>query len=381
MSVASDPPSRRAAPGVTPAAAAARLGPLWRELLRLDQVGLDDDFFDLGGDSALAVELFARIEREFGRKLPLATLFDAPTVGRLAEVLAQGSTAACPCLVPIQPAGRSRPLFLIHDGTGEVLGYRTLARRLGVERPVYGFQWAGPAAGEAGALTVEALATRYVQELSHAQPQGPYYLGGYCGGGTVAYEMAQQLTARGEHVALLALIDAFNWARLPPPSRRERWRFDAERLEFLVRNYFYLPAEARRHLRCDKAAELAARLKHMRTRGLRQVWRADSAPMAAALRAYQAQPYPGRVLDIRPRVQHRRMRGEGAKWGQLALGGVDVIVLPAHAGGLLPEPLVQHLAEALRKSLTAADAATDPGPVLVAGRPAGVTAAGRDTAS
>ncbi|MGH9507230.1 MAG: thioesterase domain-containing protein, partial [Terriglobales bacterium] len=194
MSVVSNPPSRRAAPGVTAAEAAARLAPLWRELLRLDQVGWDDDYFDLGGDSVLAVELFARIEREFGRKLPLATLFDAPTVGRLAEVLAEGPPAAGSCLVPIQPAGRSRPLFLVHDGTGEVLCYRTLARRLGTERPVYGFQWAGRAA-EAGALTVEALATHYVQELQRAQPQGPYYLGGYCGGGTVAYEMAQQFTA------------------------------------------------------------------------------------------------------------------------------------------------------------------------------------------
>lgn len=381
MSVVSNPLSRRAAPSVTPAEAAARLAPLWREVLHLDRVGLDDDYFDLGGDSALAVELFARIEREFGRKLPLATLFDAPTVGRLAEVLAQGSPAAGSCLVAIQPAGRSRPLFLIHDGTGEVLCYRTLARRLGTERPVYGFQWASRAAGEAGALTVEALATRYVQELQRAQPQGPYYLGGYCGGGTVAYEMAQQLTARGERVALLALIDTSNWARLAPPSRRERLRFDAERLEFLVRNYFHLPAGARQNLRRDKAAELAARLKQLRTRGLRQVWRADSAPIAAALRAYQAQPYPGRVLDIRPRVQHRRLLGEGAKWGQLALGGAEVIILPAHAGGVLPEPLVQHLAEALRESLAAADAATDPGPVLVAARPAGATAMGRDTAS
>ncbi|MGH9533788.1 MAG: thioesterase domain-containing protein [Terriglobales bacterium] len=346
-----------AAPPPAPADVGDRLAAIWREVLGLESVGLNENYFDLGGDSALAVVLFARIEREFGRKLPLATLFDAATIAELAAVLQRQPRDASP-LVSLQAAGAKRPLFLVHDATGTVLGYRHLARRLGAERPIYGLQAAESTTGAAHAATVEGLARRYLQALRAVQSAGPYYLAGYCGGGTIAYEMAQQLTQSGEPVGLLALIDTFNWDRLPPRSGLDLWWFDAERLGFFVRNACRLRGVARRRLFADKISALGARVLRIPTHGLRQAWNADTAALGAALQRYEAKPYPGRVLDVRPGWQHRRLRGERAKWGGLALGGQQVLLLPVHAGGVLPEPLVQHLAETLGSALHQADAAT-----------------------
>lgn len=336
--------------------ATARLAAVWCEVLGLESVGPDENYFDLGGDSSLAVELFARVEQEFGRKLPLATLFDAATVRALAAVICSDSPSTSSPLVRIQPEGTQRPLYLVHDATGDVLGYRNLARRLGTARPVYGLQAGAPAEDAVGEPTVEGLARRYVDAVREVQPVGPYYLGGYCGGGTIAYEMAQQLTAAGERVSLLALVDTFNWAQLPPRSRLGSLWFGAERFVFLLGNFFALHGSGRRQFFRDKKAALAARVRDIRTRGLHQVWNADLAAMGFAFQRYDAKPYSGLLLDLRPQSQHRRLRGEQAKWGGLARGGQEILILPVGARGILLEPLVQHLADALNTLLSRADA-------------------------
>jgi acyl-CoA synthetase (AMP-forming)/AMP-acid ligase II/thioesterase domain-containing protein/acyl carrier protein len=183
----------------------ARLQKLWAEALRIPNVGLDDNFFMLGGDSLQAVELFLRIEQELGRRLPRSILFQAGTVAEMARCIEDAAPSSC--IVPIQTKGDGPPFFCVHDGNGEVLNYRELARLMGEAQPFYGIQCRGLDREGVPFIRIEEMATYYIQEIKGIQPEGPYYLGGYSFGGRVAYVMAQQLHAAGEEVAFLALLD------------------------------------------------------------------------------------------------------------------------------------------------------------------------------
>jgi acyl-CoA synthetase (AMP-forming)/AMP-acid ligase II/thioesterase domain-containing protein/acyl carrier protein len=188
----------------------AKLQRLWTEVLRLDRVGLHEDFFMLGGDSLQAVELFLRIEREFGRRLPRSVLFEAGTVAKMAQTIEE--IVPSPCLVPIQPKGNRPPFFCVHDANGEVLNYRDLAHLVGDAQPFYGIQCRGLDGEEEPFTNVDDMAGHYVREIKKIQPVGPYYIGGYSFGGRVAYVMAQQMRAAGEEIAFLGLLDVYSQA-------------------------------------------------------------------------------------------------------------------------------------------------------------------------
>ncbi|HKI01152.1 MAG TPA: non-ribosomal peptide synthetase, partial [Thermoanaerobaculia bacterium] len=189
----------------------AALAELYTELLGVERVSVRDGFFDLGGHSMVAVRLLGRVRSALGVELPLASLLAGGSVEALAAAVRAargGDLADTGDLVEIQPAAGSdrRPLFLVHAVGGSVLSYAGLARALGAGQPVWGLQ--APSAEELPAVTLEALAARYVAGVRRVQPAGPYQLGGWSMGGTVAYEMARQLTAAGEAVALVAMIDS-----------------------------------------------------------------------------------------------------------------------------------------------------------------------------
>ena len=184
-----------------------RLVGIWEQVLGVPVVGANDDFFELGGHSLLAVNLFVQIEKAFGRQLPLATLFRAPTVRQLADVLHREAEEETPTsLVAIQPHGSRPPFFCVHGAGGGVLLFHALARYLKPDQPFYGFQARDPDKEQA-APKVEDIAAAYVRELRDFQSEGPYYLGGYSSGGLVAFEMARRLRAQGHSVALLVLFD------------------------------------------------------------------------------------------------------------------------------------------------------------------------------
>ena len=202
------PTGRRAAAGATDALE-RRLTSIWERALDLDALGLDDDFFDLGGHSLLAVEVFDRIEREFGRRLPLATIFEASTVRRLAAALREdGWAQPRRSLVPITTTGRRPPLFFVAAGDGNAVGFGALARRLGSDQPFCALQPRGINGGAPLQRTVERMAAHYVNAITRVQRRGPFLLGGRCLGAFAAYEMARLLEARGERVALLAILDS-----------------------------------------------------------------------------------------------------------------------------------------------------------------------------
>ncbi|MEM9682363.1 MAG: non-ribosomal peptide synthetase, partial [Pseudomonadota bacterium] len=183
----------------------AELTELWRDTLGIAEVGLRDDFFLLGGDSLQAVELFLRIEKHVGRRLPRSILFEASTVAEMARRI--GDEAAPGCLVPIQPDGNRTPFFCVHGIDGGVLYFRDLARHLGSDRPFYGVQATADTDRDMPFLGLEDMVRRYLEDIRKVQLAGPYLLGGYSFGGWAAFEMARQLKREGERVALLAIID------------------------------------------------------------------------------------------------------------------------------------------------------------------------------
>ncbi|MFV2067962.1 MAG: amino acid adenylation domain-containing protein, partial [Pirellulales bacterium] len=185
-----------------------RLLRVWKRVLR-QPIEIDDDFFDRGGDSLRAMELLTALENELDRPVPLALLLDHPTVESLANCLQQWTQdQPWSPLVPIHRTGDRPPFFCVHPGGGNGLCYLPLALHMGEDQPVYALQAAGLDGRRQPVETVEAMAAEYVTAMRSVQPTGPYALGGWSFGGTVAYEMAHQLVEAGEAIRLLAVIDA-----------------------------------------------------------------------------------------------------------------------------------------------------------------------------
>jgi thioesterase domain-containing protein/acyl carrier protein len=180
---------------------------IWEELLGVELIGPTQSFFDLGGNSLLALRLAAQIKRRLSCDLPLASLFAGATVRQMAAaILEQQASAAAPrpAVVPLQPAGTLPPLFCVHPAGREVHGYINLVRHLGGDQPVYGV----PDLGEDLARPLAQIAAEHVQAVRAVQPEGPYHLLGWSFGGSVVYEMAVQLERDGQQVAFVGLLDS-----------------------------------------------------------------------------------------------------------------------------------------------------------------------------
>lgn len=181
---------------------------IWEEILNVKPIGIHDNFFTLGGHSLLATRLFAQIDKRIMKGLPITLLFQYPTVAQLAEVIDQKRPSdAWSALVPIKKGGTRPPFYCVHGGAGHVFNYQKLADYLSPDQPFYGVQPPGWTGHRVEIPQVEELAALYVAEIRQFQPEGPYYLGGFCFGGMVVYEMARLLQEAGQEVALLALIE------------------------------------------------------------------------------------------------------------------------------------------------------------------------------
>ena len=236
-------PSRSSRSPTLPRATSSRRDScgIWEEILKVQPVGVTDNFFDLGGHSFLAVRLFARLRKVFGREMPLATIFQAPTIEGLARLLRQeGWSSPFSSLVPIRPLGSKPPLYCIHAGGGNVIFYMDLARHLGTDQPVYGLQAQGMDGKRSRAERLEDMSAAYIKEIREFQPEGPYHIGGASYGGLIAFEMAQQLVREGQPVGLLAMFDTWgpDYPRLRPDehSLRIRWVRFCERVALHVGN-------------------------------------------------------------------------------------------------------------------------------------------------
>ena len=234
---------------------------LWKKLLGYRQIGINDNYFDLGGNSLMAVRMFAQIENIFGKRLPLATLYEAPTIKKLAGIIsAEKYTPSWASLVKIQPSGSQPPFFCIHAEGGHVLEYRLLANYLGKDQPFYGLQAKGLEGKNVVDATIEEMAADYIREIKTVQTKGPYFIGGYCLGGIVAFEIAHKLQRDGDEVAFLTLIST---------STPDHLRNIRPGLTALHRIFFNILE--RTELEIDNLSALSAREKaiHLRDRIVR----------------------------------------------------------------------------------------------------------------
>jgi amino acid adenylation domain-containing protein len=181
---------------------------IWSKVLKIDKIGVRDNFFDLGGHSLLAPYLTTQIKEQFGKEIALTALFQNPTIEQLATIIQTDSdNSSESCLVPIQPNGSKPPFFCVPGAGGRPFYFYHLGRYLGKDQPFYSFE--NDLYQQLGEITqIEAIASIYIQAMQDLQPQGPYFLGGHSYGGNVVFEMAQQLVKQGEKVALLAIIDS-----------------------------------------------------------------------------------------------------------------------------------------------------------------------------
>jgi amino acid adenylation domain-containing protein/FkbH-like protein len=346
---------------------------LWQKLLRAEKVGTEDDFFELGGHSLLAVRLFAQVEKMTGRKLPLVTLFQAPTIRQLAAVLCQEqASGAHSVLVPIQPQGRKPPLYLVHGAGGDVLwGYANLVAHMDPEQPIYALRSRGQT-GLQEFERLEDMAACYVQTVRAHQPEGPYYLGGYCFGGNVAYEMARQIQAEGGQVALLALMDS-------APANVGYETVQWWRPEFPVlfaRNLYYWLQDFRAVQARDRRRFMARKLRTLGRKLARWARGGQGGPaidLEEIIDPVHFSEHELKLWDIHLRalaghVQQSsaahvtlfRTRGHplfssfapDLRWGALAGGGVTVRLVPGSHENIFMEPNVKSLAMSLTAALS-----------------------------
>jgi amino acid adenylation domain-containing protein len=224
----------------------ARLIQVWEELLGVEGIGPSQNFFELGGNSFIALRLMATVNRRLRCDLPLATLFAGGTVRHMAEAIeAQGraAPAALSPVVPLQPGGSLPPLFCVHPADRDVVGYVNLVRHLGPGQPVYGLR----DLGDDLARPVATIAAEHVAAIRSVQPEGPYHLLGWSFGGFVAFEMALQLQRQGQPVAFLGMLDTLS------PELVHAWPWTRD-LDFIVGAASDVAALARRPFALDRAA-------------------------------------------------------------------------------------------------------------------------------
>ncbi|HST62296.1 MAG TPA: amino acid adenylation domain-containing protein, partial [Longimicrobium sp.] len=270
----------------------SRLVRIWAEVLGVASVGPTQRFFELGGNSLLALRLFARVRRELGCDLPVATLFVGGTVRHMADsVRAHGEPAVATDtapLVPLRTTGTLPPLFVLHPAGRRVAPYATLVKRLGPDQPVYGLQ----DVGDDLARPVERIAEEHLRAVRTVQPHGPYHLIGWSFGGVVAYEMAVQLERAGERVAFAGVLDTV----APPFARNRKELDDADLVLSLARD---VAAQRGRPFTLSIEALTGAELDEQLRRAVE------------ALHAQGAAPAGFDAADLLVHVEVIRARGRG----------------------------------------------------------------------
>lgn len=355
----------------------------WQDLLGVDQVGIDDSFFDLGGHSLVAVRLFAMIKKAYRCDFPISLLFEAPTIAVIAarieaeigpQDLSGAADAAQSKAVLVAPkkarfthlvamhrgeGSAELPFFLVAGMFGNVLNLRHLAQQIGTDRPFYGLQARGLYGDEPPHEDFASAARDYIAEMRQVQPHGPYLLGGFSGGGLIAWEIARQLQAVGEEVPMLVLLDT-PLPKRPQLSKTDRWQIRLA--EMREEGFSFLPRWLNEK-RASRKAQASRLLGDPAAQGSFHNLAIEAA-FLGALQDYGLEPrLGGETLLFRPPLD-LRWKLTGGRWvskarefvfgdNQLTPYAPDLRIyeVPGDHDSMVLEPNVRVLAAELRCAL------------------------------
>ncbi len=343
---------------------------LWQKVLRVHPIGISDDFFELGGNSLLAAQLFALIEEKYQKKLPLSTLFTAPTIEAQANILLQEDwTPNWSSLVTLQGSGNRTPLFLAAPVGGNVLSYHDLVQHIDHDQPVYGLQAVGLDGVQAPHKNVKDIAAHYTSEILSIMPEGPFLLGGSSFGGLVAYEMAQLLHDKGLPVDLVVMFDAYgpNYPRRRPETTRIRRKFfkymrrlDTHWCNLVATNmegrWVYLRVKGKKLVKrmSNKIKNRLHRLTHPLPKELRKIQNVHMTAAKKKKKRHQREPrrFGGRLVLFRADKQPLGIYPDPfLGWNTVAGDQIEVFEVPGHHTSIIYEPRVHVLASQLNKIL------------------------------
>ena len=338
----------------------AKLIEIWEDLLGIRPIQITDNFFDLGGHSLLALRLFSRISILWKKTLPLSTLFQAPTVALLAEILRRdGWSPPTSSLVAIRSDGARPPLYIISGIGGNVVRFHALGRYLNPDQPLYALQPPGVDGTLPHLKSVEDMAALYIREIKILQPEGPYYLAGYSFGGLVAFHMGCELLNQQEQIGLLALLDSPEWhyethaarnTRLRHPLIRCRARLS--RLLFATNRIQYLKLRLGRQV--SRIIYSSFRRLH---RDLPGSFGSLSDINAFAASNYIPRFFPGCLTLLRTKMPSGTvvLHDPALGWSSLARA-LQIYEVPGNHDDMTAEPHVKGLAQKLNTLLTRSSA-------------------------
>jgi len=334
----------------------ARLLTIWKQVLGIESSDVTQNFFQLGGHSLLAAKLLYRVETEFGQPLSLAFVFQAPTIELMADWLRNpDQSLRARTIVEIQPKGSQRPLFWVRGGPR----FRLLAQKLGMDQPFLGLDIPFSDAIKLPApYRIEDVASFLIRALQEVQPHGPYSIAGLCVNAVIAYEMARQLTAQGEEVGLLAMLDGHNQAYYKNPLRDGR---------YTGRIKYHLSNIVRSDIR-GGSAYIFKRLEEARRKLERTIWQLSSeqanstragkmhnadAVIHPAFHRYEPETYPGKIVLLQssewPEGDYFNFE---LGWRELVQGGIDFHRIPGDHPSMFTEPNAELVAARLRYCLS-----------------------------
>jgi amino acid adenylation domain-containing protein len=353
---------RRAFPAPDPASACleefvasrtgteAKLVAIWEKLLGIHPISVQSSFFDLGGHSLLVTILLLEIERVFGKKLTVATIFEAETVEQLARILDQQSFQES-SMVAIQKSGSNPPFFCL--GAGPM--FRSLARRFGPDQPFLGVR-VDPAEWThlSPPYHFEDLAEVFVKKIRAYQPEGPYYLGGFCLTGVVAYEVARQLIAQGQELKLLVLFYSYNPEFFARTSKAAELRLQVELAKFHLSNLRTLRGKEFLFYARDRITGLFEKLRPsaVETNGNHKFLPELEQIGVAAAHNYQPAPSPIPTVLFRPADDPRGQYWDRQyDWTRFVTAPMDVHITPGDHSSMFREPHVEVLADKMKAYL------------------------------
>ncbi|BAZ70866.1 amino acid adenylation domain protein (plasmid) [Fischerella sp. NIES-4106] len=358
---------------------------IWENLLNISPIGITDNFFELGGHSLLAARLIAQIQERFRQKLPLSTLFEYSTIEQLAKILSQGidsdsslriiqpsgsgilpqiSLGLGSSLVAIRSSGSKIPLFCLHPAGGTIIAYPNLANKLDVDQPFYALEQS-PIQPDPDILSVEETAANYIKEIRVVQPEGPYILGGWCYGGMVAFEMAQQLHRQGQTVSLLAIFDCIVPENPIRPTKDDNAKLlfrSAESLKYLFGIDLSVSYNELQQLAPDEQFQLLMKKANIvNDAEIQQLFCNYKLfkTHVQAMRNYVPQLYPNKITLFRAReeipndFQDSEFNSNDPLlgWGKYSAQLIKAIEVPGNHFSMFAEPNVQVLAQHLRRCL------------------------------